>query len=76
MKKIVIIGSTFVLVVGLAGCTLGDNIPGTTIAGTAAGGLLGAEFFHGERAWIGILGSALVGSVIVNLLGNEWTNKI
>ncbi|WP_280522026.1 hypothetical protein [Candidatus Coxiella mudrowiae] len=74
MKKIAIIGSTFVLVVGLAGVVPRVTIfPAATItiAGTAAGRLLGAEFFHGEGAWIGILGSTLVGGVIVNLLGNE-----
>ena len=71
MNKIVTIGATAVLATGLVGCTPGNNIPGATIAGTAAGGLLGAAFFHGSGAWIGILGSALVGGVIGNFVGKK-----
>src|SRR3990167_7193689 len=71
MKKMITIGSMLVLAVGLVGCTPGNNIPGATIAGTAAGGLLGAAFFHGSGAWIGILGSALVGGVIGNFVGKK-----
>ncbi len=75
MKKIITIGSTVVLAAGLVGCTPGNNIPGATIAGTAAGGLLGAALFHGEGAWIGILGGALVGGVIGNFVGKRMDEQ-
>lgn len=75
MKKIVTIGATAVLAIGLTGCTPGNNIPGATIVGTAAGGLLGAAFFHGSGAWIGILGSALVGGVIGNFVGERMDQQ-
>ena len=76
MKKITTIGATVILAVGLTGCTPGNNIPGATIAGTAAGGLLGAALFHGSGAWIGILGGGLVGVVIGILWVNEWMSRI
>lgn len=71
MKKIVTLGTAVVMAAGLVGCTPGNNIPGATIAGTAAGGLLGAALFHGSGAWIGILGSALVGGVVGNFVGKK-----
>ena len=71
MKKIATIGVIAVLSTGLVGCTPGNNIPGATIAGAGAGGLLGAAFFHGSGAWIGVLGSALVGGVIGNFVGKK-----
>ncbi len=71
MKKMMTMGAVAVLATGLVGCTPGNNVPGSTIAGTAAGGLLGAAFFHGSGAWIGILGSALVGGVVGNFVGNR-----
>src|SRR3990167_9705550 len=71
MKKVTALGVATVLVAGLTGCTPGHNIPGATVAGTAAGGLLGAAFFHGQGAWIGILGSALVGGVVGNFVGKR-----
>lgn len=75
MKKIATIGSTVVLAVGLTGCTAGHNVTGATLAGTAAGGLLGAAFFHGGGAWVGILGSALVGGVIGNFVGKRMDEQ-
>jgi len=75
MKKIATIGVTTVLAVGLVGCTPGNNVPGATIAGGAAGGLLGAAFFHGSGAWIGVLGSALVGGVIGNFVGKKMDRE-
>src|SRR3990167_187884 len=69
MHKITTFGATAILVAVLAGCTPGHNIPGATVAGAAAGGLLGAAFFHGEGAWIGILGGALIGGIVGNEVG-------
>ena len=71
MKKMATMGAIGVLAVGLTGCTPGNNIPGSTIAGTAAGGLLGAALFHGSGAWIGVLGGALVGGIIGNFVGKR-----
>lgn len=71
MNKIVTIGAMTVLAGGLVGCSPGNNVPGATITGGAVGGLLGAAFFHGSGAWIGILGSALVGGVIGNFVGKK-----
>lgn len=75
MKKIATMGATAVLAAGLVGCTPGHNVPGATIAGTAAGGLLGAALFHGSGAWIGILGGALIGGVIGNFVGNKMDQQ-
>lgn len=57
------------LIFGVAGCTPGNNTGGATIAGAAAGGLLGAAAFHGEGAWLGVLGGALVGGIVGNQIG-------
>lgn len=54
---------------GLTGCAPGHNAPGATVAGAAAGGLLGAAAFHGQGAWLGIVGGALVGSIVGNQIG-------
>ena len=75
MKKIATIGVTAMLAVGLTGCTPGNNIPVATLAGTAAGGLLGTVFFHGEGAWIGVLGSALLGGVVGNFVGKRMDEQ-
>ncbi len=71
MNKILVLGTAALVSVGLAGCTPGNNVAGSTIVGTAAGGLLGAALFHGPGAWIGILGGALVGGVIGDFVGNR-----
>ena len=57
------------LAVALTGCTPGHNVPGATFAGAAAGGLLGAAFFHGSGAWIGVLGGALIGGIVGDQIG-------
>ncbi len=58
------------MVAGLTACAPGDNTPGATVAGAAAGGLLGAAAFGGSSAqWVGIVGGALIGSVVGNQIG-------
>jgi len=58
------------LVTGLTACAPGQNTPGATIGGAAVGGLLGAAAFSGSSAqWVGIVGGALLGSVIGNQIG-------
>jgi len=69
MKKFATVGTIAVMAAGLTGCTPGHNIPGATVAGAAAGGLLGAAFFHGQGAWIGVLGGALIGGIVGNQVG-------
>jgi len=69
MNKISTIGVTAILAVGLAGCTPGNNVGGATFAGAAAGGLVGAAAFGGSA--MGILGGALLGGVVGNLIGQQ-----
>lgn len=72
MKKFVTACTAVTLVAGLtAGCSPGQNTTGSTVVGTVGGGLLGAALFHGSGAWIGVLGSALVGGVIGNFVGKK-----
>lgn len=47
----------------LTACTEGNNTGGATVAGATAGALLGAAAFSGSDAWLGIVGSALVGGL-------------
>ncbi len=75
MKKrsvIAVFGASTILGASLlTGCTPGNNVPGATVTGAAAGGLLGAALFHGQGSIIGILGGALVGGVIGNAVGQH-----
>lgn len=58
------------LVTGLTACSPGHNAGGATLAGAGVGGLLGAAAFSGSSAqWVGIVGGALLGSVIGNQIG-------
>ncbi|OGO90617.1 MAG: hypothetical protein A3F10_06810 [Coxiella sp. RIFCSPHIGHO2_12_FULL_42_15] len=69
----VIIAIAPVILIGLSanltGCAPGQNTPGATLAGAAAGGLLGAAAFHGQGAWLGIVGGALVGGLVGSQIG-------
>ena len=65
--KITMIG---VMGFSLAACSPGNNTGGATVGGAAIGGLLGAAAFSGSSAqWVGIVGGALIGSVIGNQIG-------
>ncbi len=77
MNKLTTISIATVFVWGAlsSACTPGHNVAGSTFAGAAAGGLLGAAFFHGSGAPIGILGGALVGGVIGNFIGNRMDER-
>jgi len=57
------------MAVNLSGCTPGNNVGGATAAGAASGALLGAAAFHGDGAWLGVLGGALVGGIVGNQVG-------
>ncbi len=69
LKRLLIPSITLVFSLCLNGCSPGNNTQGASAAGAATGALLGAAAFQGEDAWLGILGSALVGGVIGNQIG-------
>lgn len=75
MKKMTAVATAFLLTTGLSGCTPGHNVGGATFVGAASGGLLGAALFHGHGAWIGVLGSALIGGVIGNFVGQRMDEQ-
>lgn len=64
-----VVASLGVASLPLNGCSAGHNAAGATLAGAAAGGLLGAAAFSGSTAWLGILGGALVGGIVGNQIG-------
>lgn len=68
MKKWLLVGALTVMAFDMAGCTPGNNVPGSTAAGAIAGGLLGTAIFHNQVA--GAIGGALIGGVIGNRIGN------
>ncbi len=53
----------------------GNNTGGATVAGAAAGGLLGAAAFHGQGAWLGVLGGALIGGIVGNQIGQHMDRQ-
>ncbi len=53
----------------LTGCQPGQNTPGATMVGAAAGGLVASRLFHGEGSAAGIIAGALIGGVIGNQYG-------
>jgi len=70
MKRMAIMSASTLVAIGLlSGCAPGQNTGGATLAGAAAGGLLGAAAFHGDGAILGIIGGALVGSIVGNQIG-------
>ncbi len=68
-KLLIVVISSFMLSVALTACSPGNNTSGATAAGAATGALLGAAAFGGEDAWLGIVGSALVGGIVGNQIG-------
>lgn len=66
MKKLVILILSYMLI---SGCTPGNNVPGSTLAGATAGGLAGGLLFHGSPA--GIVGGALLGGIVGDAIGNQ-----
>jgi len=69
MKKWLMIGMMTVTAFDLAGCTPGNNVPGSTAAGAIAGGLIGNELFHGRNAFAGVIAGALIGGIVGNQIG-------
>lgn len=71
MKKLILASVMTMMVLELAGCTPGNNVPGATAAGALAGGLIGNQIFHGEKnAFAGVLAGALIGGLVGNRIGN------
>ena len=77
MKKVAM-GLTvlsFVSMVGISGCTPGNNIPGSTAVGALTGGLAGGLLFHGEGQWAGVLGGAILGGIVGNHVGRNMDEQ-
>lgn len=70
MRKMIALFATILLgSLVLTGCQPGQNTPGATMVGAAAGGLVASQFFHGEGAAAGIIAGAMIGGVIGNQYG-------
>ena len=61
------------LAMGLTSCSPGNNTVGSTVAGSAAGGLLGAALF--PHSGFGIVGGALLGGIIGNQIGQSMDRR-
>lgn len=72
-KNIMTLAAASTLALGLAGCAPGQNTPGATFIGTAAGGLLGGAIFHGSAA--GVIGGALVGGSLGYIMGRQMDRQ-
>ena len=76
MKKIAmftLVLSLFLSVLGLSGCTPGNNVPGATVAGAAAGGLIGGALFDGQPG--GVIAGALLGGIVGNQIGQQMDQQ-
>lgn len=73
MKKYVLAGIIAVLAFEMTGCTPGNNVPGSTLVGAGAGGLLGTAIFHNQVA--GAIGGALIGGVIGDQVGQYMDRR-
>lgn len=69
MKKTLAVLGLCAMVVGLAGCEPGENVPGATLVGATAGGLIASQVFSGQGAFAGVLAGALIGGVVGNYVG-------
>lgn len=67
MRNWLVAGMITLVAFDMAGCTPGNNVPGSTAAGAIAGGLLGTAIFHNQVA--GAIGGALVGGIVGNQIG-------
>jgi surface antigen len=73
MKRVVLAGAFSVLAAGMAltlsSCAPGNNVGGATAVGAGTGALLGAAAFHGQDAWLGVLGGAIIGGIAGHQVG-------
>lgn len=69
MKKYAAAAVLSVAVLGLTGCEPGHNVPGATLVGATAGGLIASQVFHGQGAFAGVIAGALIGGVVGNYVG-------
>ncbi|MCX7120865.1 MAG: glycine zipper domain-containing protein [Gammaproteobacteria bacterium] len=67
VKKYILAGVIAITALDMAGCTPGNNVPGSTAAGGIAGGLIGGAASGGNV--YGIIGGALLGGIIGNQVG-------
>ncbi len=75
MKKILTAVIFSIAAIGLVGCTPGHNVPGATLAGATAGGLIGSQLFHGRGAFAGVVAGALVGGVVGDIIGRQMDKR-
>ncbi len=77
MKKIILMTAlASVLAVNLAGCTPGNNTPGSTAVGAATGGLLAAALTGGGRgSGAAIIAGALVGGTVGYMVGRQMDEQ-
>ena len=75
MKKAFIVAVGLVASISLTGCEEGHNVPGATIAGTAAGAIIGSQLFHGRGAFAGVAATALVGGLLGNYVGRRMDER-
>jgi len=73
MKKLTLYTTVSVLALGLVACEPGYNVPGSTVAGVATGGLIGGLLFHGSAA--GIVGGAILGGIVGNKVGQSMDRR-
>lgn len=48
---------------------------GATAAGALGGAAIGGALFHGDNAWAGVLGSAVVGGIVGNMIGKNMDRQ-
>lgn len=68
-KTVLMTASAAVLVMNLTACTPGNNTPGSTLTGAAAGGLIGGLLSRGSG--FGIVAGALVGGAAGYIVGRQ-----
>ena len=75
MKKSLVLLSSALLALGLAGCSSLDKQETGTLAGAAVGGLVGSQFGSGSGSIVGAVGGAVAGGVVGHHLSKENDNE-
>lgn len=75
MKKLMILTFITASSLSLVACEPGQNTGGSTAVGAIAGGMLGSALFHGNGQWAGILGTAVVGGIVGNKIGQDMDRR-
>lgn len=75
MKKIIALGLIGLTSLSLVACEPGRNVPGSTLVGATAGGLIGSQLFHGRGSFAGVIAGALIGGVVGNYAGRAMDER-